>query len=100
MKLELQNELWRWQADAPAAWYFITIPQPQAELLREQGQFLKTGFGMIPVQVKIGKTTWKTSVFPQNQNYLIPIKASVRKAEKLETGKTVKLELEVMPKSV
>jgi hypothetical protein len=50
---------------------------------------------MIPVHVQIGKTEWTTSLFPKDGRYLVPVKASIRKAEKLEEGDTVTMRLEV-----
>jgi Domain of unknown function (DUF1905) len=96
MKLEFRGELWRWQGDAPAAWYFITVPIDLSLDLREVGKFLRLSMGMIPVQVQIGKTVWKTSLFPKakEQTYLLPVKASVRKSEKLEVGVVVQVMLE------
>jgi hypothetical protein len=98
MKLEFVGELWRWQGDAPAAWYFITVPIDLSLDLREVGKFLRLSMGMIPVQVQIGRTTWKTSLFPQakEQTYLLPVKVSVRKSEKLEVGNAIQVALEVV----
>jgi hypothetical protein len=53
------------------------------------------GWGVIPVHVRIGVTEWQTSLVPKDGRYLVPIKASVREAEKLEEGDTVTLRLEV-----
>jgi hypothetical protein len=50
---------------------------------------------VIPVHVRIGKTGWQTSLFPKDGLYLVPIKASVRKAEELEEGDEVSVRLEV-----
>jgi hypothetical protein len=50
---------------------------------------------MIPVHVQIGKTEWKTSLFPKDGRYLVPIKDSVRKAENLAKGDKVTVRLEV-----
>lgn len=50
---------------------------------------------MIPVQERIGKTEWKTSLFPNEGGYLVPIRSSVRKAEGLEEGDRVTARLEV-----
>jgi hypothetical protein len=98
MKFEFSAELWRWQGDAPAAWYFVTVPPEFAPELRELGKFLGNGWGMIPVQVQVGNTGWQTSLFPQakDQTYLLPIKASVRKTKKLEVGDVVALKFEVV----
>ncbi len=41
------------------------------------------------------KSEWKTSLFPKDGRYIVPIKASVRKAENLEEGDKVTVRLEV-----
>jgi Domain of unknown function (DUF1905) len=38
---------------------------------------------------------WKTSLFPKDDAYIVPIKAIIRKAENLEEGDNVKLQLEL-----
>jgi len=53
------------------------------------------GWGVIPVHMRIGKTEWKTSLFPKDGSYLVPIRMSVQKAEKLKEGDEVSIRLEV-----
>jgi hypothetical protein len=57
----------------------------------------RRGWGSIPVIVTINKSQWKTSVFPdaKSDSFLLPIKASVRKKEHIEAGKTVVFTLEI-----
>ena len=50
---------------------------------------------MIPVRAQIGETAWKTSLFPKNGQYIVPIRASVRKAETLDEGDDVTVRLEL-----
>jgi hypothetical protein len=45
--------------------------------------------------VRIGKTEFQTSLFPKEDRYLVPIKASVRKAERLDEGDEVTIHLKV-----
>ena len=53
------------------------------------------GFGSLKVAATIGGTTFKTSVFPSKETgWLLPVKASVRKAEGLTAGDAVELALE------
>jgi hypothetical protein len=52
-------------------------------------------WGMIPVTARLGKTEWKTSLFPKEGRYIVPLKDSVRKAEKLKAGDKVTLQLEI-----
>ncbi len=49
------------------------------------------GWGCIPVTAHIGDTTWKTSLFPKEDRYLVPVKVAVRKAERLELGDITKV---------
>lgn len=89
--------LWRWQsATAPAAWYFLTIAGDMADGIRIaaiSGQWLdgRRGFGSARVDVSIGATSWKTSVFPHKESggWLLPVKAAVRRAEGIAEGDDV-----------
>ncbi len=47
------------------------------------------------MHVRAGRSEWTTSLFPKAGRYLVPIKASVRKAEKLAEGDTIPLWLQV-----
>ena len=45
----------------------------------------------------IGKTTWRTPIFPEaERGYCLPIKRAVRKAENLDDGTTAKVKLLVL----
>jgi hypothetical protein len=50
---------------------------------------------MIPVTVRIGKTEWKTSLWPKDGLYIVPLKTNVRKAEELEEDDMVTVRLKV-----
>lgn len=93
MNIEFNGKIWFWKGPAP--WYFVTIPAEQCHDLSAISRFVTYGWGMIPVNVRIGKTEWKTSLFPKDGHYTVPIKASVRKAENLEEGDRVTVRLEV-----
>lgn len=97
MNIDFDGKLWFWKGPAP--WYFVTVPEQQCHDLKAILKIVTYGWGMIPVTARIGKTEWKTSLFPKDDHYIVPIKASVRKAEKLEEGDIVTLELEVSLKS-
>ena len=93
MHLEFSGKIWFWQGPSP--WFFVTVPAKQSRDLKAISGFVTYGWGVIPVHVQIGKTAWKTSLFPKDGRYLVPIKASVRKAEQLEEGGKVTVQLEV-----
>jgi len=85
--LEFSGEIVYWKGPAP--WYFITVPEEECSDLQATSAFVSYGWGMIPVTVQIGATEWTTSLFPKDGRYLVPVKASVRKAERLGEGETV-----------
>ena len=79
----------------PAPWFFVTVPAKQSRDLKAISGMVTYGWGVIPVHVRVDKTEWSTSLFPKDGRYLVPIKASVRKAEHLEEGDKVTIWLEV-----
>ncbi len=93
MHIEFNGKIWFWKGPAP--WYFVTVPAEQSRDLNVISGLVTYGWGMIPVQARIGNTEWKTSLFPKDGSYIVPIKASVRKAENLEEGDPVTVWLEV-----
>jgi hypothetical protein len=92
-QLQFSGKIWVWKGPAP--WYFVTVPAKQSRDLNAIMRLVTYGWGMIPVRVRIGKTEWKTALWPKDGKYIVPIKANVRKAEKLEQGDTVTIQLEV-----
>ncbi len=93
MNIEFDAKIWFWKGPAP--WYFVTVPAAESADLKAISGFVTYGWGMIPVTARIGKTAWKTSLFPKDGLYLVPIKANVRTAEALEEGDQVRIRLEV-----
>lgn len=66
-----------------AAWIYLPIP------LHKVPKVPRGGWGSVPVMATIGKTTWRTSLFPMRKDdYFIPIKRAVCKAEGLAVGDT------------
>lgn len=93
MQIEFSGPIWFWQGPAP--WYFVTVPDQESLDLRAIAGAVTYGWGVIPVSVQIGATTWRTSLFPKDGCYLVPIRASVRKVERLELGDTVTIRLAI-----
>ena len=89
--------LWRW--DGQAAWHFVTLPPEAAEHVEDARERVGGGgFGSVPVEVRVGGSTWRTSVFPdRSRGFLLPVKAAVRRAEDLEEGDEVTVHLVTHP---
>jgi hypothetical protein len=93
--LEFRGAIWYWRGPAP--FYFVTVPEAECEMIKDISSIVTYGWGMIPVTVHIGKTQWKTALWPKEGRYIVPIKLSVRKTEQLSEGDTVAIRLEVGP---
>ncbi|MGR6320186.1 DUF1905 domain-containing protein [Micromonospora soli] len=93
MEMEFSGEVWFWRGPAP--WHFVTVPAEQCAELEAASAVVTYGWGMIPVTARIGETGWVTSLWPKDGRYIVPVKASVRKAEGIETGDTVTVRLGV-----
>ena len=77
------------------AWYFVTLPRDESEQIKFFAGHISGGFGSIPVIATIGKTSWKTSIFPYKKagGYILPLKAEIRKKEKIVEGSEVVVSL-------
>ncbi|MCZ8181513.1 MAG: DUF1905 domain-containing protein [Beijerinckiaceae bacterium] len=77
----------------PAAWFFVALPQAEAGMIRMAVP--RRGFGSVRVKARIGEARWTTSIFPDTKagTYLLPVKAAIRKAERLSDGDPVTVEL-------
>jgi hypothetical protein len=93
MHIEFNGKIWFWKGPAP--WYFVTVPEEQSSTLKAILSLVTYGWGMIPVEAQIGRTRWKTALFPKDGIYIVPIKSSVRKTENLDEGDEVTIRLEV-----
>jgi hypothetical protein len=85
------GKVWLWNGEK-GSWHFFTIAEEIANeiyfttSLKTLG--LKRGFGAVKVRAIVGDTIFTTSIFPNSKDktYILPIKASVRKAENIKAG--------------
>jgi hypothetical protein len=93
----MTEKIWLYPGDM-AAWHFVTLTKKIGQEIKETYGKSARGFGSLPVEVTIEKTTWKTSIFPDKRagSYLLPIKAQVRKKEDIEAGELVKFSITLL----
>lgn len=80
------------------AWRFLAIPEKQGKEIKKLFGRFAVGYGSIGVEATIGKTIWKTSIFPDKKSgsYLLPLKADVRKAENITDDAKVQFVVKVV----
>ena len=80
-----------------AAWRFLVLPKKQSSQIKQLFGDLAKGWGSLPVKVKIGNTSWTTSIFPDKKRgaYLLPLKAEVRKKENIHDRAVVNYKIEI-----
>lgn len=89
--------IWEHTPDEPGSWHFLTLPADVAEEVSfEAGP--RGGFGSVRVEVTIGSTTWRTSLFPDSRagSFVLPVKKQVRQAGGLQAGDDCEVRLAVV----
>jgi hypothetical protein len=93
----LDAELWVWEARRADSWTFVRLPADVSEEIRELTAGPRRGFGAVRVRVRIGATTWRTSIFPADGgHYVLPVKRAVRTAESLAAGAVATVAVELL----
>jgi hypothetical protein len=93
MDLTFSGDMWYWKGPAP--WHFVTVPEEECADLAAMSEVVSYGWVMIPVTARIAGTTWKTSLWPKDGRYIVPVKAWVRRAEGIELGDMVTVRLSI-----
>ncbi|WP_328333549.1 GNAT family N-acetyltransferase [Kribbella sp. NBC_00382] len=91
MDQEFSGEVLEWRGPAP--YYFVPVPEQEGAALRAAGLAASYGWGMLPIRARIGSTEWKTSLWPKDGGYLLPLKDAVRKPAGIGVGDAVDVRL-------
>ncbi|WP_062201972.1 DUF1905 domain-containing protein [Demequina salsinemoris] len=75
-------ELYLWEARLQT-WVFADLPEDVADVIEDVQVGPRRGFGAVKVEVTLGDTTWRTSIFPSKDRgtYILPVKRAVLDAE-------------------
>ena len=95
-RYEFSADLWRWAARTEE-WVFLRLPEAESAEIAAVPR-LRAGFGSVKVRASIGATSWRTSIFPESADgaYVLPVKMSVRRAEGIGVGDTVRVAVETL----
>ena len=93
MDLEITGDIWFWRGPSP--YHFVTVPDEACGPVEAAAAVVSYGWGMVPVTATLGTTTWTTSLFPKDGGYIVPVKDAIRRAEDLDVGDIVTLQLTI-----
>lgn len=93
MELFFTGRVIEWRGPSP--YYFVTVPDEQCADIREVAVMATYGWGVIPVEARIGGSAFTTSLFPRDGSYLLPLKTAVRKPQGLSAGDDVTVEMTI-----
>lgn len=93
MELEFSGVVWSWRGPAP--YHFVSVPDDECAGIEETAALVSYGWGMIPVTLTVGSTTWATSLWPKDGGYVVPLKDAVRRAEDIALGDRIRVRLTV-----
>lgn len=94
MELRFSGRVIEWRGPSP--YFFVPVPEPESEDIREIAALATYGWGVIPVEATIGGTTFETSLFPKDGGYLLPLKNAVRKPSAITAGDDVEIAMTVV----
>ncbi|OJU74745.1 MAG: hypothetical protein BGO09_08305 [Bacteroidetes bacterium 47-18] len=80
-----------WQHAGQGGWHFISLPEDLAKEIRYNLKWQEEGWGRLKATAKIGNSEWETAIWfdTKANTYLLPLKAEIRKKEKIEINKDV-----------
>ncbi len=93
MKIVFAGRVIEWRGPSP--YYFVPVPDEESADIREVAAMATYGWGVIPVEARIGEVAFETSLFPKNGGYLLPLKDAVRKPQAISAGDDVSVEMTV-----
>ena len=96
LTVQFSAEVWYWRGPAP--YHFVSIPEAESDGIRDIAPMVSYGWGMIPLEVTIGATTFRTAAFAKDGLYALPLKDVVRRNEGIELGDVVMVRAEVQPR--
>jgi hypothetical protein len=93
VEFSFEAEVIYWRGPSP--FFFVAVPARHVAELRSVAKAVTYGWGMIPVEAKIGDAAFTTSLFPKSETYLLPLKAAVRRKANITAGDRVPVAMTV-----
>lgn len=87
IQFRFKAEVIHWRGPSP--YFFAPIPESHGEEIKKIAEFATYGWGVIPVEATIDGVIFRTSLFPKQGSYLLPLKDAVRRKCNLTAGDSI-----------
>jgi len=95
LEFAFEADVIHWRGPSP--FFFVPLPPYEAGEVRRVAKAVTYGWGVIPVEARVGGAPFTTSLFPKDETYLLPLKDAVRRKAEVTAGDTVAVEMIVRP---
>jgi hypothetical protein len=82
----------------PSPFFYAPTPAEYADEIRRVAKAVTYGWGMIPVEARIGGVAFTTSLFPKDETYLLPLKDAVRRQTNVTAGDVITVDMTIQPR--
>ena len=91
MRFAFVGQVIEWRGPAP--YYYVVVPDPVSADIQEVSASVSYGWGVIPVEARVGETSFTRSLFPKDGRYLLPLRAAVRRPQGIGVDDRVAVEM-------
>jgi len=96
-EMRFQAVVVHWRGPSP--FFFAVVPETYAPVLRKAGRAVSYGWGMIPIEARIGDIAFRTALIPKDGTYFLPLKDQVRRQADISLGDTLTVMLRIPDKT-
>ncbi len=87
IRYEFTAKVYHYSASADmTGWTMVSLPKEISAEIRRNFKGLEQGWGRMKATAKVGESEWRTAIWfdTKQDTYLLPIKAAIRKKEKID----------------
>lgn len=95
LQFAFDAEVIHWRGPSP--YFFAPLPPHEAAEVRRVSRAVTYGWGVIPVEARVGDALFTTSLFPKDDGYLLPLKDAVRRKADVTAGDIVGVAMIIRP---
>lgn len=84
-KIQYQFSSKVWKHNSDGGWHFVSLPNDLSKEIRTHLKWQEEGWGRMKAHAQINTSKWDTAIWFDTKlnTYLLPVKATVRRKEKI-----------------